>query len=247
MLGYSQLFEQLDRSPARSWLRTLPDDIAAALSPVRNRNLEQWQETVAELPDVIPSEIDLQAGIRIGCSEDIDPATRERLIERLKILHPWRKGPFDLFGIHIDTEWRSDWKWERVLPHLQSLKGRRVLDVGCGNGYYALRMWGAGAELVVGIDPSAVFVMQFAALLRYLPEPNVYVLPLGIEQLPSRLLTFDTVFSMGGPLPSSRPPRTSGKANRGLDTGRRTSVRNSGTRHGRRSRPDSTKRLCPNA
>jgi tRNA (mo5U34)-methyltransferase len=23
-------------------------------------------------------------------------------------LSPWRKGPFDLFGVHVDTEWRSD-------------------------------------------------------------------------------------------------------------------------------------------
>ena len=46
----------------------------------------------------------------------------------------------------IDTEWRSDWKWERVLPHLQSLQNRLILDVGCGNGYHCWRMLGAGAK-----------------------------------------------------------------------------------------------------
>ena len=33
-------------------------------------------------------------------------------------LHPWRKGPLELAGIKIDTEWRSDWKWNRLKPHL---------------------------------------------------------------------------------------------------------------------------------
>ena len=197
MFGYSQLYDQLTSSPARSWLQTLPDDIAAALSPARNHNLEQWQSTVASLPDLSPSQIELKTAVRIGSPEDIDDGTRNLLTQQLKTLHPWRKGPFHLFGIHIDTEWRSDWKWERVQPHLQPLTGRRVLDVGCGNGYYALRMLGAGAKMVVGLDPTLVSVMQFAAMRRYLSGPNAYVLPLGIEQLPAKLLVFETVFSMG--------------------------------------------------
>jgi tRNA (mo5U34)-methyltransferase len=58
-------------------------------------------------------------------------------------------------------------------------------------------MRGAGAELVVGIDPTLLFVVQFAALQRYIADPRVGVLPLGIEQLPTKLRFFDTVFSMG--------------------------------------------------
>ena len=67
------------------------------------------------------------------------------LHRHLHALQPWRKGPFSLFGVQIDTEWRSDWKWNRVAPHLSPLAGRRVLDVGCGNGYYGWRMCAAGA------------------------------------------------------------------------------------------------------
>jgi tRNA (mo5U34)-methyltransferase len=69
--------------------------------------------------------------------------------------------------------------------------------VGCGNGYYALRMAGAGAERVIGIDPTPVFVMQFQAFHRYLPDVSVDVLPLALEDLPKRLEAFDSVFSMG--------------------------------------------------
>ena len=113
-------------------------------------------------------------------------------------LHPWRKGPYNLFGMPLDTEWRSDWKWDRVLPHLAPLKGRTILDVGCGNGYHCWRMLGAGAERVIGIDPSAKFVFQFYAIKRFAGNHlPIDVLPLGIEHMPEKMAAFDTVFSMG--------------------------------------------------
>ena len=109
---------------------------------------------------------------------------------------PWRKGPFTLHGLTIDTEWRSDWKWDRVLPHLAPLTHRTVLDVGCGSGYHLWRMRGAGAEFVVGIDPSQLFYSQFSAIKHFHPDPNVHLLPIGIDEMPE-LKAFDTVFSMG--------------------------------------------------
>jgi tRNA (mo5U34)-methyltransferase len=112
-------------------------------------------------------------------------------------LHPWRKGPFELCGLHVDTEWRSDWKWDRLEPVLESLAGKRVLDVGCGNGYHCWRMLGAGAAEVIGIDPTPLFILQFKALQRYLDQEHIYVLPLTLEAMPEDLPAFDTVFSMG--------------------------------------------------
>ena len=111
-------------------------------------------------------------------------------------LHPWRKGPLELAGVRIDTEWRSDWKWNRLEPHIE-LQGKRVLDIGSGNGYFGLRMLAAGAGLVVGIDPTLVFVMQWLAMQKLCPGLNNFVLPLGIEDLPPNTDNFDTVFSMG--------------------------------------------------
>lgn len=119
-----------------------------------------------------------------------------RLRQQLMGLHPWRKGPLELGGVHIDTEWRSDWKWERLESHLD-FRGQRVLDVGCGNGYFGLRMLARGAELVVGIDPTMVFVMQWLAMQKLCPGLNNFVLPLGIEDLPPDVSGFDSVFSMG--------------------------------------------------
>jgi tRNA (mo5U34)-methyltransferase len=112
-------------------------------------------------------------------------------------LHPWRKGPFCIQGVHIDTEWRSDLKWDRLAGAIAPLAGRLVLDVGCGNGYHGWRMLGAGARLVMGIDPTLLFVLQWMAINRYLGRNDLAVLPLGIEDLPDDLGGFDTVFSMG--------------------------------------------------
>ena len=52
----------------------------------------------------------------------------------LRGLKPWRKGPFEIFGIHVDSEWDSSIKWNRLAGNLGSLAGKRVLDIGssCG-------------------------------------------------------------------------------------------------------------------
>ena len=102
-----------------------------------------------------------------------------------------------MHGIEIDTEWRSDWKWQRVETHLLPLRGRRILDVGCGNGYHCWRMLGAGAQLVIGVDPSPLFAMQYAAVKHFTGEYPFYLLPVGVESVPEKLAAFDTVFSMG--------------------------------------------------
>ncbi|HSJ47948.1 MAG TPA: tRNA 5-methoxyuridine(34)/uridine 5-oxyacetic acid(34) synthase CmoB, partial [Gammaproteobacteria bacterium] len=135
--------------------------------------------------------------IGIGRAEDLDAVQQQALEQALRQLHPWRKGPFCLFGLRIDTEWRSDWKWQRLREHIQPLQDRLVLDVGCGNGYHLWRMRGAGARLALGIDPTLLFVHQFAALQHYIRDPQAGLLPLALEELPARMAFFDTVFSMG--------------------------------------------------
>ncbi|MEC5210935.1 tRNA (mo5U34)-methyltransferase [Psychrobacter sp. PL15] len=102
--------------------------------------------------------------------------------------------------IIIDTEWRSDWKWQRVAPHLASLKGRRVLDVGGGSGYHGWRMAGAGAESVIIVDPSCLFYHQFMAIRHFIGVADDYrthYIPVALEALPAHSQLFDTVFSMG--------------------------------------------------
>ena len=85
-----------------------------------------------------------QSCIQIGLESDL-PLNGSDFRDLLMNLHPWRSVPI-LFGTHIDTEWRSDWKWTRIEPHVADLQGRRVLDVGCGSAI-TLGEWGAGAQV----------------------------------------------------------------------------------------------------
>ena len=180
----------------RDWLREMPDQISRGMSEQRFGDLPRWRAAIAALPSLRAEVIDLDTSAITASGAVI----AEKVIEletALRGLHPWRKGPYSLFGVNIDTEWRSDFKWDRLAHAIDSLEGRRVLDVGCGSGYHCWRMKGAGASEVIGIDPTPLFVLQFKAIQHYLNIETVHVLPLTLEQLPPKLKAFDTTFSMG--------------------------------------------------
>lgn len=198
MMRFKPFVDALTAAGLERWTRLLPAQIAKGLDPLRYGDLPRWQAALQALPELTASDILLnRSAVTLRSSTPPTAAQLDQLRHALMGLHPWRKGPFDLFGVQIDTEWRSDWKWDRLQQHITPLTGRRVLDIGCGSGYHCWRMRGAGAELVVGIDPTPLFITQFQALQRYINDHQVGVLPLGIEQLPDQLKFFDTVFSMG--------------------------------------------------
>ncbi len=156
------------------------------------------QALLEQLPLTVPSRVELDRDtVTIGRSSDLEADQADRLTNVLKRLKPWRKGPFSLFGIHIDSEWNSALKWRRVVPHLKPLRHRKVLDVGCSNGYYLFRMAAAQPCLLLGIEPYAAYYYQFLALQHYLQLPGTYCLPLKLEELPITNAWFDTVICMG--------------------------------------------------
>ncbi|WP_312268081.1 tRNA 5-methoxyuridine(34)/uridine 5-oxyacetic acid(34) synthase CmoB [Pseudescherichia sp.] len=197
MIEFGDFYQQIAKSPLAHWLETLPAQIATWQRGALHGQFKQWTNAVEFLPEMQPHRLDLLHSVTAESETPLTPGQIKRIDTLLRNLMPWRKGPFSLYGVDIDTEWRSDWKWERVLPHLSDLTGRTILDVGCGSGYHLWRMVGAGAHLAVGIDPTQLFLCQFEAVRKLLGGgQRAHLLPLGIEQLPA-LNAFDTVFSMG--------------------------------------------------
>lgn len=196
MLEFNKFYAEIAHNALHKWLDVLPAQLSAWRKDALHGDFKQWQKVLSHLPKTQTTAINLDDQVSFGRADELSPGATQQLEVLLKQLMPWRKGPFTLHGLHIDTEWRSDWKWQRVLPHLAPLQHRLVLDVGCGSGYHLWRMRGAGAGFVVGIDPSQLFYAQFEAIKHFNPDPKVHLIPIGIDDMPA-LKAFDTVFSMG--------------------------------------------------
>ncbi|AGH81829.1 tRNA mo(5)U34 methyltransferase [Psychromonas sp. CNPT3] len=197
MIDFTHFYSCIANNRLSHWLRILPEQLHAWESAHVHGKLAGWIRVLNKLPEIDAAHIELKTHVEIGKANTLSLGETKKLENLLQKFHPWRKGPFDIHGVHIDTEWRSDWKWDRVLPHISPLKYRYVLDVGCGSGYHMWRMRGEGAKFVVGIDPSDLFLCQFEAVRHFAnKDQQIHLLPLGIQQLP-KLEAFDSVFSMG--------------------------------------------------
>lgn len=197
-MNYTKLFDVLAAHAMEEWAELLNVQVKEYFEKLNHGDYPKWQSAIDNLPIVTPSKIQLNSdSIIIGDKNDCTPDEINLFTQQLKVLMPWRKGPFNLFGTFIDTEWRSDMKWARIEQTVKPLDDRLVLDIGCGNGYYGWRMLGKNARYVVGLDPTLLFYMQFSAIKKYMPDANIDLLPFGIQRLPDFELNFDTVFSMG--------------------------------------------------
>ena len=177
MFDFDALGHSLDSLGLGHWNEQLAPLLRERLTGKTHGDWQRWNAVIDALPDA--------------------RGDADRLRELLMGLHPWRKGPLTLGDVRIDTEWRSDWKWARLKNAIAPLDGRNVLDVGSGNGYYALEMRKAGAATVIGVDPTLLFAMQFLAINVFAQDPAIFILPLRLEETPAANNVFDTTFSMG--------------------------------------------------
>ena len=129
--------------------------------------MQNGQKIVDFLPDLQADTIDLKNTVKSDHTSPLSEGEKQRIIHHLKQLMPWRKGPYHLLVFTWIVNGVADFKWDRVLPHLAPLKDRTILDVGCGSGYHMWRMVGEGAKMVVGIDPTELFLCQFEAVRNY--------------------------------------------------------------------------------
>ena len=191
-MNHAALFDYLCANGQNRWAQQL--ETASAHWLTGHGDYARWSAALAALPELegVSGRFDTSA-----VSVDAHCADSEALRHALRGLMPWRKGPFQIADVYIDCEWRSDFKWDRVEPHLAALKGRRILDIGCGNGYHCWRALAQSPALVLGVEPSVLFNLQFRAVQNYLQRDEIDVLPIGVEDVPAELEWFDTVLSMG--------------------------------------------------
>ncbi len=195
---WSQMLLRLEKNGWQDWADKIRQQLHLRFVEQPHGDLPRWLDALGQLPHRSDTVVyNDHPEVTVDSLLTLTPPEREALENGLRGLMPWRKGPYRFFDLLVDTEWRSDWKWDRVAPALSSLEGRKVLDVGCGSGYHLWRMFGAGASEVIGIDPGLLFLCQFLAIKTYQPMAPVDLLPLKIEDLPRPLGYFDTTFSMG--------------------------------------------------
>ncbi len=160
---------------------------------VKNANIKTWQTVIDYTGNILKGKLHYDKPY-VSINNNVYD---KELTKHLQKLIPWRKGPFNIGGVLIDSEWRSDMKWERLKDHISPLDDKLVLDVGCGNGYFSYLMALNNAKLVLGLEPYLLFNYQFYALYNLIkPALNISVLPLRVEQINNQTL-FDSIFSMG--------------------------------------------------
>ncbi len=159
---------------------------------------QQYRDAVEAVQDLKSQEFDLSGSvIKVGKYEELSSEQEQQFNQSLKAFCPWKKGPFELFGTRIDAEWRSDWKWERILPHISSLKHRQVADIGCHNGYFMFRMAHQQPDCVIGFEPYAKHFWNFQLIQNIIQQKMLHFELLGVEQIDLYPNFFNTIFCLG--------------------------------------------------
>jgi tRNA (mo5U34)-methyltransferase len=165
---------------------------------LQNQIYDKYKNALSDLPIINDSFADLHSEtIAVKSLQAVSFEQRNKITNSLKAMIPWRKGPFNLFDITLDAEWRSDHKWQRIKDSLGDLSGQVILDVGCNNGYFLFKMAASKPKLALGIDPVPHVYFQYQLLQHYLKQDCVKFELFGINQIEFFEDVFDTIFHMG--------------------------------------------------
>ena len=161
------------------------------------KNIKRMQDALKNIQKIEVANLDISYGDWVTAKADtpLSQEDSEILKENAKALIPWRKGPFSLCGLDIDSEWQSNSKYNLLRPHF-NLENKIVADVGCNNGYYMFRMLEDKPKRIVGFDPSPIFNTQFDIVNHFVKSDIKYEL-LGVEHLEFYEHKFDMIFMLG--------------------------------------------------
>jgi len=191
----TKLWERLRDTPLGSHREKLKAITESMVAQINQGDLSKWIDAYDQLPETkVTQVVQAQNAVTVELSVLSNESTV--IDSSMRALHPWRKGPFEIANTFIDAEWRSDFKWQRLLKALPDLKNRTILDVGCGNGYYMFRMAEHQPKLLLGVEPGLLQNVQFWSIEKYV-QAHAAVLPLKVQDLPDDMACFDVVFSMG--------------------------------------------------
>jgi tRNA (mo5U34)-methyltransferase len=193
------------------------------LNSIRNERLG-WlkHKNVVHIIDELKTLPDIKTNISFGNivsieTIDIDDILEQKIEKIALMLKPWRKGPFKIGNLFIDSEWQSFIKYNILKPHFD-IKDKVVGDIGCNNGYYLFRMLEERPKKLVGFDPSNLFFTQFSFINHFVKSDIVYEL-LGVEHVEIYEHKFDTLFCLGVLYHRSDPISTLKSLYRGLNSG----------------------------
>ncbi|MBT6325202.1 MAG: tRNA 5-methoxyuridine(34)/uridine 5-oxyacetic acid(34) synthase CmoB [Bdellovibrionales bacterium] len=171
--------------------------IVSERSSWKNRNHSiNYTQVLSSLPNINSAQICISED-KVTVKKDITEECKQVIKTACIGLIPWRKGPFDLFDIEIDAEWRSDLKWNRIASSLGDLKDKTIMDIGCNNGYFMFKMLNQNPKLVLGIDPVVHCQSQFDLVQHFIQAQNIKHEMLGVEHLNLFHEMFDVILSMG--------------------------------------------------
>ena len=183
------------------------------------KNVEPWHTKIQEIAQKINKdnlELDYGDWFSVGKREDLSDEEFKLLEETAKILIPWRKGPFNLFGLEIDSEWQSNIKYNLIRPFF-NLKDKVVADIGCNNGYYMFRMLEDKPKKLIGFDPAPLTLHQFEFINHFVKSDIEYEM-LGVEHLEYYNHKFDFIFMLGVLYHRADPVGTLKSLARGLNS-----------------------------
>ena len=138
-----------------------------------------------------------QKVLTLGDPNELNGHEMDVFLQCVHALKPWKKGPLCLFGTDIDTEWRSDFKWERLQVSLPNLKDKVICDLGCGNGYFMYRMLEYSPKFVLGVDPNLHAWLEFNLFQRITGVENIKFEYMRGDIMASLPGMFDIVFCLG--------------------------------------------------